>query len=455
MKKNILFVYPSLNFQDFSVRGIKIFKYDGSKSLEDYFSYDPLTEYYDSSIINQLNLSNIFVHNHIGTWQRWLSSRQDEISKYRDLGNLVIKISLWLKYKKISKIIFWTSTPHHVDTALIEIAARLNKINSLFFYYEEVLTKNYIPMYRNEFKFRYDLNKKFKTRTQKVQIYLKEFSNRINKKKKAPWVPRDNFLKKNFYFGILYLIIWHFKKKFFESNSPYQSLKEIDLIEDFYSMLNQKKYLLKLMKEDKKNSQILNRVKDKIIIYGNYQPESTTLSEGGDFRDQINIIKFLNLSGYKGEIFYKEHNSSLFYFDEMIGPTRVGLWKNLKFFKNLTVNKTRLILRDFSISNNIIITCSGSIALERSIQGFKTIICGNPWYGELPGVIRIEDVNWKDREEIKSLKTFSGHIKKESKEYLLSLISFSLKDKRKKIKEKNDFYSMIEYVDNILKDDRS
>ena len=85
----------------------------------------------NKTIKDKFNQAEKYINRHIGTWQRWLSSWQDEIGKYRDLKDIVFKISNWLKTKNIGNN-FWTSAPHHVDTSLIEIAARLNNIRTLF-----------------------------------------------------------------------------------------------------------------------------------------------------------------------------------------------------------------------------------------------------------------------------------------------------------------------------------
>ena len=181
MIKNYLFVYPSSNFQDISIEGINIFEYNGQEKIEDFFFTDEFIVLENKILKDKFNQAEKYINRHIGTWQRWLSSWQDEIGKYRDLKDIVFKISNWLKTKNISEIIFWTSAPHHVDTSLIEIAARLNNIKTLFFYYEEIFTGNYLPMYRKEFKFNYKLNKDFQAPIKACELYVRKFLTRIQK----------------------------------------------------------------------------------------------------------------------------------------------------------------------------------------------------------------------------------------------------------------------------------
>lgn len=454
MIKNYLFVYPSSNFRDISIEGINIFEYNGQEKIEDFFFTDEFIVLENKVLTDKFIQAEKYINRHIGTWQRWLSSWQDEIGKYRDLKDIVFKIYNWLKIKNISEIIFWTSAPHHVDTSLIEIAARLNNIKTLFFYYEEIFTGNYLPMYRKEFKFNYKLNKEFQAPVETCELYVRKFLTRVQRGAKANWIPKDLYFKKNFSISILYLLTWHLKKLFSRNFIPYKNLKEINLIEDLIFIIKQNNYLIKLKKEHNINKKKLTSKDNSVVIYAHYQPESTTLSEGGDFSDQIKIVDYLKFSGYTGDLYFKEHSSSFLYLDKIIGPTRVGLWRNNNFFKKLKNKEVKVILDDASLNNKIVITCTGSIALERSINGLKTIICGYPWYGNIPGVVRIENVKWDSKEELNKLTGYSKEIKKESFNYISNLLSFSLSSSNKKDIFKNEFSSMIEYIDNILRDEK-
>ncbi len=445
---NYLFVYPQINYKK---EGTNIYRFDASSSLENYF------EVKNNSFLNnneQIKISKKiyeYIHRHIGTWQRWLSNEEDEINKYRELHRLVFKILFWLKEKKISKVIQFTGAPHHVDTVLIEIASRVYGIKSSFFYFEEVLTKTYLPMIRYEFQFKHYFIEKLKNSDPNIRKVISIFQERVQSKKKADWIPISYFYKKNITLAFIYILLWHFKKKFLDIYSSNNHYREIGLYGDIKSLFKQKKYLNSISKEIKLNRTHRKIKKNNIIIYGHYQPESTTLSEGGDFRDQIEILKFLKHSGYSDNIFYKEHKSSFLYIDKTIGPTRVGLWKNENFLKNLKNYNAQLIFDDSDIDNPIIITCTGSIAIERSLQGLKTIICGYPWYGEIPGSVRLENVKWTDQEDLDSLKNSSKNIKKEAEIFLHNILSYGLyRDHNQKNIEFSNFHTISNFLDLFL-----
>lgn len=71
--------------------------------------------------------------------------------------------------------------------------------------------------------------------------------------------------------------------------------------------------------------------------------------------------------------------------------------------------------------NITVVTIRGSIALERSILGYKTIIFGNPWFKGLPGTVHID--------EIKSINDFdrfnkqNDKISKDARKFLINNLS--------------------------------
>ncbi len=445
---NYLFVYPSINYKK---KGINIYRFDGTLSLENFFEVKNKNFFKNNEYIVISKKAYDYIYRHNGTWQRWLRNEVDNINKFRELHRLVLKIIIWLKEKKISKVIQFTAAPHHVDTSLIEIASRIIAIKSIFFYCENVITRTYLPIYRDEFKFEYLHFDKLKNSSKEIKKVISEWKGNLRINKRDDWTREISFYKKNILIASLYIFYWHIKKKFFDIKVNNFVQKEIGLLGDLKSLINQRKYLKYLSSKNQINKCQLGSETNNIIIYGHYQPESTTLSEGGDFRDQIDILKFLKQSGYTGNIFYKEHKCSSLYIERIIGPTRVGLWKNKNFYNNLNKYNAKLILEDSGISNSIIITCTGSIAIERSLQGLRTVVCGYPWYGDIPGTVRLEDVKWDDKNLVNSLIGSSEKIIKDSENYLANLLSYGLiKDLNEKNAKLNCFHTMKDFFDLFL-----
>ena len=155
-----------------------------------------------------------YIHRHIGTWQRWLINDGDEINKYRELHRMVLNIYIWFKEKRISKIIQFTGSPHHVDTALIEIASRIYGVQSSFFYLDDVFTKTYIPMYRDEFKSEFIQIEKLKKSYKEIEKIISNFQEKLKVRKKADWIPKSFFYKKNILLAFLIIFfLLVYKKK--------------------------------------------------------------------------------------------------------------------------------------------------------------------------------------------------------------------------------------------------
>ena len=125
-----------------------------------------------------------------------------------------------------------------------------------------------------------------------MRIICKKFLTRVQKGARLIGFQKIYILKKFFYCNFIF-IAWHLKKLFSKHFIPYKNLKEINLIEDLISIIKQNNYLVKLNKEHKNNKNSLTSKNDSVVIYAHYQPESTTLSEGGEFSDQIKIIDYL------------------------------------------------------------------------------------------------------------------------------------------------------------------
>ncbi len=238
---NYLFVYPLINYKK---KGDHIYRFDGSSSLDNYFEVKKnyfLNNYEYIAISKKIYG---YVYRHAGTWQRWLSIDEDEINKYRELHRLVLKILFWLKEKRISKVIQFSGSPHHVDTALIEIASRIYGIKSSFFYFEEVLTKTYLPMYRNEFKCEHNFIDKLKNSNPKFRKVILKFQERVQVKKKADWIPTSSFYKKDLTLAFLYILFWHFKKKLLKINTTITTFKQVGIYGDIRSLFKQKNIYL-------------------------------------------------------------------------------------------------------------------------------------------------------------------------------------------------------------------
>jgi len=71
---------------------------------------------------------------------------------------------------------------------------------------------------------------------------------------------------------------------------------------------------------------------------------------------------------------------------------RIKYYKNILSLNSIFLPENFNIFHTSSLENILPITISGSIAIERSIAGYKTIYFGYPWWAGLPGTIHINEI---------------------------------------------------------------
>jgi hypothetical protein len=147
-----------------------------------------------------------------------------------------------------------------------------------------------------------------------------------------------------------------------------------------------------------------------IVIYAHFQPEATTFPEGGMFSDQIEMVSFIRGSGFKGHIFYKEHPNMFSLSGKYSNKGGVARSKN--YYKQLKSLGVQFLNNDKEFDfPHIAATISGSVALERSLDGLETIVFGMPWFTNNPALLSPKNyfdtpyVNSKvvDREKIRQM----------------------------------------------------
>jgi hypothetical protein len=133
-----------------------------------------------------------------------------------------------------------------------------------------------------------------------------------------------------------------------------------------------------------------------VLLAAHYQPEVTSFPEGGELGNHIDIVIKLRSIGYKGVIAYREHYASVYYQAPFIHQTRVGMTRSVRYFQRLEemgcafIDNVKPLPLEAS-ARFVPLTITGTIAVERSLAGLKTIVTGYPWYGDLPGGVILRD----------------------------------------------------------------
>jgi hypothetical protein len=135
------------------------------------------------------------------------------------------------------------------------------------------------------------------------------------------------------------------------------------------------------------------------IVYAHLQPEATTFPDGAEYHDHIRLVAALRRLGYDGKIIYQEHHASFKFTGPKVGPIRAGAFRSIAYYRALEelgcvfVKPGAINSLQTEISNKVLpISITGSIALERALNGLPAIIAGKAWFKGVPNVYEIDKI---------------------------------------------------------------
>jgi hypothetical protein len=392
-------------------------------------------------LVNNNNFSDVSKIRQLLNWwtpvlERWQGTsilNEQKRIRYLFLINEILSI---LKEYNIKNVIQITAVPHHIDNLLVSIACNIELINE-FTLYPNVFDGRLVPLIQKGSIFD---RKVFKYKKSKINydIIIDDFLNNYKKGNPPSINSKPNFFKTSFELTALMIYVKGVKSLFKPITNQCLELNNFKTNEDDFSfkdrliLVREQKRFLKLYKRISiENTIFKNIIKSKkiFIITAHYQPEATSFPEGGDFYNHFDIAMKIRSLGYKDVIYYKEHPASKFYTDfPSIFLTKVSLYKNITYLNALEALNCQFINQDFDLNINteysenfIPISIGGTIAIERALNGYKTILFGEPYFKDMPGVIHVKDINSKD--DLINIDTrFSAVIKEKSRIYLKNLL---------------------------------
>jgi hypothetical protein len=338
--------------------------------------------------------------------------------------------------KKINIAFFDTSVSHHLDTEICDIASTQAGWEKYYFYFN-VLSGRLIPLkVGSNISKRQITNIKFsKFRYDKP---INNFVENLNINNKPKYNSQFNIYNKIFVFALFkviffyqiknfllfFLDILHIKKKKNIFNFTYNKFPFQDLIQIFEQRIAINFFL--------KNTKKINFLKKDIplIILASYQPEATTTPEGYNYENYIELVFNIRKLGFTGKIYFKEHDGTFLYtwFNSV---TQVSNFRSRDFYKQLkSFDCSFISTEDYEkIKYNkkfqsIIVAINGTVAFERSLNGYHTVIAGSTWFKKMPGIINFSDI--KDLKSIPlSLVKKNNNLAIKSKKYLLKKLNRS------------------------------
>lgn len=136
----------------------------------------------------------------------------------------------------------------------------------------------------------------------------------------------------------------------------------------------------------------VNLDEDYVFFPLHYEPEKTTNPDGGDFYDQMSaLIELRNLIPENVEIYVKEHYS------QFTGSLKGWMGRDSEFYENLkSIEGIRIINENYSskeliLNSKMVASIGGTASLEAALMGIPSLIFGNPWFREAPGVQKFSE----------------------------------------------------------------
>ena len=211
-----------------------------------------------------------------------------------------------------------------------------------------------------------------------------------------------------------------------------------------------------LKKEFNRNKNMFDLPSKFVYFPLHYEPERTTLSDGGFFHDQLMALINLRKSLPKDiQIVLKEHPSQLY--SNMRGsrgrsPLIYNLFKKVKGIKLVGNNYNTIYLIQKS---KLVVTITGTVALEAAILEKPSITFGSTWYKGCPNIFEWKDnINLKDIINSKissSNSVYDFLINHKNKYHILASMNLNEKDQFPEYFEESFFETEINNVYKILR----
>jgi len=331
---------------------------------------------------------------------RWEQRSNNSVDFNDTLLADLIRLHEALSANKYNRAVFFTPIYHHRHTFLIDIVCDFLGIERVYLYPNQV-NGDLLPLIFE--KAGVENRKLLKVKRAEQKVDISAFVERCELSKKPITYERDNLesgIYQSVFFAILFCIYRSLKAKL-STNKALLYYSKLGLVNEILLMFRQRIFV-KQYKKIRKWSLDNITFDRSIVIAAHTQPEASSAPEGGLVRTHVEQAISLKERGFCGDIYYKEHPASFRYFDKYVGPTKSGQYRYANYISSLQDYGIRFLRGDSNMlslrsgESPLVITMTGTIALERALLGLRTIVTGYPWFIACPGVIHIEDACFND-----------------------------------------------------------
>lgn len=372
------------------------------------------------------------------TFYRWNSDLSQINTSFYSYFNKLLSIYIAIKKHDVKNIIMFTMVAHHIKLDMISVISEVLQVETIYFPHS-VINGKLIPVKQIGRFGKKDVVRLHNYKYDKalidreLDLFYKDTIKGKMPKENVAYIPK--FKETIFLFAFAYLNYAFLRDR--TAVLIKKRKKSINYFSELSFIFNQKKY----MKEYERNfiSHCEFESGD-IVIAAQYQPEATSFPDGYPYHNHLKIISKLRSSGFKGNIYYKEHPDAKKYYDNFIGMTKIGFYRDLSYFEYLKDNNVKVLSYDFDLNkanlpNVWVLTMTGSIGMERSLKKLPTIIAGRPWYGMPPYCLSLDDFLLNDSYETGCPKI-----------YLTELLHNTLPIKSCKGADSKFFEEFLEYI---------
>jgi len=347
------------------------------------------------------------------TWgpslSRHFSNGSQQELTLRKLANFVLVWAEQMRENNCKIALFETAGSHHLDMICFEIACQVANVEQVFLEYSPFADRLIPLKQRNGYESREFI------KNSKIDW---EFSHELLSVESVRWERRTGFGPNRDSSGFFasYRILQRFLKRVFRQNLNMlmklfrksaaentirypEQLSSYGVIPDLSLIIKQKKalkYLKELEKQHKNLSKTMFQNKSQrkvILIMAHSQPEVTSFPLGGKYGNHIDLIHTIKQAHPDAILLYREHP----HIERRLmrgAPTRVGIARSVDYYDQLLdlgcifLNRYDEVISSAirSTSNVTVVTIAGKVALERALQGLRTVVVGFPWFRTMPGI---------------------------------------------------------------------
>lgn len=331
----------------------------------------------------------------------------------RECALAILAISQSFIEHNIRNVYFGYKASHHIDSLMVEIAAELT---GLRIYFETNIDKGRaicievlpdgsrnIVNFRNPDHFvmpPLDISHGWHPNPlSKGRFPEKHFLRAIIKHSLAQLMLIKHFLAQ-FKSGLRNVCLFLKNPKFTIRPTEFKRINFYERIKLLYILKQALKTLDKLISEDKPVvEELMGAPKQSdpraLVIFAGFQPEVNSYPLGGPKSNFIDLVVHLRELGMHLPIIFREHPATRNYLRKGGKHSFAGVERSSRFYEIL--HELGCLFtddsQDINDSNVLVLTLTGSIAIQRSLVGLNTIVMGDVWFPELPGTHKLSTKN--------------------------------------------------------------